>query len=113
MPEFRDMEIEFRINLYRNTEDTEVVANQETSQELLTNQETTQKADKRTDNRQMILAEIRKTPSITQKQLENITGLFHSDAAHNADSIAIFKYSVLLTYSAFKTEQTYLYLYCR
>lgn len=72
------MKIGFRINLYRNIENTEVVDsqenNQETSQELLTDQETnqerladpktsqetTQKANKRTDNRQMILAEIRK-----------------------------------------------------
>lgn len=91
-PEFRDMEIGFRINLYRNTEDSNMPTNQETNQELLTNQETDQETNQelsinqetnqevgeKISNRIIIIEAIRNNPAITQKQLESITGLSRS-----------------------------------
>ena len=81
-PEFRDMEIGFRINLYRNTEDSNMPTNQETdletNQELSINQETNQEVGEKISNRIIIIEAIRNNPSITQKQLESITGLSRS-----------------------------------
>lgn len=91
-PEFRDMEIGFRINLYRNTEDSNMPTNQEANQELLANQETdletnqelsinqetNQEVGEKISNRIIIIEAIRNNPSITQKQLESITGLSRS-----------------------------------
>ena len=81
-PEFRDLEIGLRINLYRRVEGTNLVTDQETSQEtnqeLKTNQETDNKPAKKSTNRDRILDEVRKNPSITQKELECVTGLSRS-----------------------------------
>lgn len=77
-PEFRDMEIGFRINLYRNTEDSKLQTNQETNQELPTDQETSQEYKEKASNRKIVMEAIRNNPSITQKQLESITGLSRS-----------------------------------
>ena len=51
---------------------------QETSQELSNNQETDQEGGEKISNRIMIIEAIRNNPSITQKQLESITGLSRS-----------------------------------
>lgn len=89
-PEFCDMVIGFRVNLYRNTEEVYRDTNQETSQE--TNQETNQetrrerkasyesslKNDREMDSRMKILNAIREKPSVTQKKLEAMTGLSRS-----------------------------------
>lgn len=89
-PEFIDMEIALRINLYRGQIGAKTVS--ETDQETNTNQETNQKADQETDTNQetdqktdaegkskeKILHEIAENPFITQSQLAEKLGLSRS-----------------------------------
>lgn len=93
-PELLDMEIGFRINLYRdNTEknselrETAQTIDPKTDHKTEAKLETDQKTDHKTGpkpetdqkrKREIVLAEIVKNPSVTQLQLEEITGLSRS-----------------------------------
>ncbi len=82
-PEFINLEIGFRVNLYRFAAEnlltnraTNQETDQETDQEMTTDQETNQEIDP--SNREIILREIQKNSAITQQQLEKATGLSRS-----------------------------------
>ena len=99
-PEFIDMEIGFRVNLYRKQNlATNQETNQETSQEIhnanqeinKTNQETNQELididheteqkeipDRELSNSDKVCKAITENPSVTQKELQEITGLSRS-----------------------------------
>ena len=79
-PEFVDMEIALRINLYRDYMEPD----DETNEEIKTDEETDIeiggeiKTDKENQNWKKILVEIKKNPFITQKQLSIEVGLSYS-----------------------------------
>lgn len=78
-PEFVDMEIALRINLYRatiNNTNEEIVTSEETSEE--TDEETSEEIKRETSGCDIILAEIKHNPFITQKQLAEKVGLSYS-----------------------------------
>lgn len=95
-PEFIGGEVDLRINIYRNeikqkTDQEKNATDQETSQEKSrtdqekpqTNQDIKQKNDSdsqktRVDNTDLIKREISKKPSITQLELQQVTGLSRS-----------------------------------
>ena len=81
-PEFIDMEIGFRVNLYRYQD---LYTNQETDQEIIQKAtDTEQKACQKTDlvsemsNMDKIRNAIAENPYVTQKELQKITGLSRS-----------------------------------
>lgn len=67
-PEFVDMEIALRINLYRSLSDSRNGTNQETGQEMMNGQ----------SSREKIINEISSNPFITQVKLAEKTGLSRS-----------------------------------
>ena len=76
-PEFCDMEIGFRINLYRNNISAEL------DPELtIKNDQECKKTDaesfNKIKNQKLIIESIKNNPDVTQKQLQNITGLSRS-----------------------------------
>ena len=62
----------------KTNQETSQETNQETNQESKTNQESSKKPAKKSVNRNKNLDEVRKNPSITQKELESVTGLSRS-----------------------------------
>ena len=85
-PEFIDMEIAMRINLYRASTDVKISNNEEisnhTGEEIRINEETSEETNKETNkeitNREKILCEIYGSPDITQKQLAEKIGLSYA-----------------------------------
>ena len=85
-PEFIDMEIAMRINLYRASTDMKIDNNEEisnhTGEEIRINEETSEETNKETNkeitNREKILCEIYASPDITQKQLAEKIGLSYA-----------------------------------
>lgn len=100
-PEFNDMEIGFRICLYRDTEKINDASSKETSEESKTSGETSEEKrvspqtsgetskethtdqDKREistkdKHKELIVAAMKKNPNITQKELAALTGLSYS-----------------------------------
>ena len=81
-PEFIDMEIAMRINLYRASTDVKISNNEEisnhTGEEIRINEETNEETNKEITNREKILCEIYGSPDITQKQLAEKIGLSYA-----------------------------------
>jgi predicted HTH transcriptional regulator len=75
-PEFVDMEIALRINLYRVLTDTETGG--ETDTNTKSSVEINTETGKEKSSRNEILAEIKRNPVITQKQLAEKVGLSYS-----------------------------------
>lgn len=75
-PEFIDMEIALRINIYRTQ--TDVKTNEETDTDTETGEETSIETGGEKSTRDKILAEIKYNPVITQKQLSEKVGLSYS-----------------------------------
>lgn len=73
-PEFFDMEIAFRINLYRAQTDTKISRETDTK----TGEETNIETGEEKNAKNILLAEIKRNPVITQKQLAEKVGLSYS-----------------------------------